>query len=116
MPVANGTSLCSDCDRKRLEERKKDRDYRKEYLDRSATEDKRLRRFYNSKEWRMTSRQYMVEKGHRCEECGSIGTDVHHMVPIQTSDGWKRRFDWDNLRLLCVRCHNKAHGREFGAR
>ncbi len=62
----------------------------------------------------MTSRQYAVSAGHKCEECGNIGTDVHHVVPIQTPEGWERRFDFTNLKLLCIRCHNKAHGRTFG--
>ena len=113
-PVAQGRSLCSECESKRLQERKEARDYRSEYLKRSESEDKRLRKFYKSKEWRNTSLAYQVSAGHRSEECGALGTDVHHVVPVQTPEGWKRRFDPSNLRLLCVGCHNRAHGRTFG--
>ena len=115
IPVANGVSLCDECNKKRLGKRNLSRDHHHEYVTRSQTEDKKYRKFYKSKEWQMTSRQYMVEKGHKCEKCGSLGTDVHHKQPIQTDEGWIKRFDFENLELLCVRCHNKAHGRTFGA-
>lgn len=116
IPVRTGVSLCRECEAKRLESRRQRRDYKSEYANRSQTEDKRFRQFYRSKEWHLTSRQYAVKAGHRCEECGGIGTDVHHIVPVQCDEGWKRRFDFDNLKLLCVRCHNEAHGRTFGHR
>lgn len=114
MPVAYGTSLCSECEQKRRKQARENRDYAKEYQKRYSEEDKTYRKFYKSKEWQMTSRAYSLEVGHKCEECGAIGTDVHHIAPIQTKEGWKKRFDFDNLRLLCVRCHNKEHNRVFG--
>lgn len=93
--------------------RKRDRDYKREYAERKETEDPSLRRFYRSKEWTMTSRRYAQSVGYRCEECGNWGTDVHHVVPIQEPEGWNRRFDESNLKMLCVSCHNAAHGRTF---
>ena len=98
---------------KKQAERTAQRDYKREYATRLDSEDPKYRRFYRSKEWEMTSKQKMVDAKHRCEECGKPGTDVHHVVPIQTDEGWKRRFDTTNLKLLCVRCHNSAHQR-FG--
>lgn len=114
-PVGNGSRLCAECADDARRSRQRKRDYKREYEVRKETEDPKYRRFYRSKEWQATSRQYMVEAGHKCEECGSIGTDVHHIAPIQTPEGWKLRFAWENLELLCVKCHNKRHQREFGA-
>lgn len=110
IPAGSGGSICEECAEK-ARRRERRRDYKKEYESRS--DDPKYRRFYRSKQWRMTSRLYAQQAGYRCEECGDIGTDVHHISPIQTEDGWSRRFDFSNLRLLCVRCHNDAHGRTF---
>ena len=112
-PVGNGDSLCSECAEEKKVSRKRDRDYKSEYEGRKSTEDPGYRRFYRSKEWQMTSRHYAHTVGYRCEECGSWGTDVHHVIPIQEPEGWERRFDETNLKMLCVSCHNKAHGRTF---
>ena len=114
MPVMGGATLCTECAEKDSKSRLRERDWTAEYAKRRKTEDAKCRRFYRSKEWTMLSRRYAHDMGYRCEECGGIGTDVHHVEPIQTPTGWERRFDRTNLRLLCVRCHNKAHGRTFG--
>lgn len=112
-PIGRGSGLCESCAAKRARDRSEKRDWAREYETRVNREDPRYRAFYRSKQWRMLSRSYAVEMGHKCEECGKFGTDVHHVVPIQTEEGWRRRFDRKNLRLLCVSCHNKAHGREW---
>lgn len=116
MPAAGGASRCAECTAKLASERQ--RDHAREYRTRRQHEDEcseRESRFYRSKEWRDDARAYAVSVGHRCEECGAVGTDTHHVVPIQTDEGWARRLDWSNYRYLCVPCHNKAHGR-FGFR
>ena len=112
-----GRSRCARCEAEycdlRAAERSKSRDGHAEYVRRKEREDPAMAAFYRSKWWRMLSRQYEVDAGHVCEECGAVGTDVHHVVPIDTPEGWARRLDPSNLKLLCVRCHNRAHGR-FG--
>lgn len=80
-----------------------------------AKQDKKYVRFYQSPEWRMLSAKMLQEKGYRCENCKQIATQVHHVVKIQIEEGWNRRFDVSNVKCLCGRCHNKAHGR-FGTR
>lgn len=110
---SRGRSLCAACEAKRRAESDARRDRSAEYAARAASEDPRYRSFYRSKQWRALSRQYAVDHHHRCERCGRVGTDVHHVEPIQTPAGWARRLDYGNLRLLCVGCHNKEHGR-FG--
>lgn len=126
MPVGNGASLCMECADADSKSRVHERDFKREYARRKDAEDARYRRFYRSKEWRMLSQRYAHDAGYRCEDCSGcpdapphgtcrqVGTDVHHIIPIQTPEGWARRFDPSNLMLLCVRKHNEAHGRTFG--
>lgn len=75
--------------------------------------DKKYLRFYNSPEWRRLSTQYMVDVSYKCEgkNCRRIATEVHHIVPIQTPEGWERRLDYTNLKAVCTDCHNKEHNR-----
>lgn len=46
-----------------------------------------------------------------CEANGIIteGNTVHHIVEVK--DDWNKRFDWDNLQVVCKECHNRIHGR-----
>lgn len=76
--------------------------------------DPKYSRFYASTDWKRLSRSKMQEAGYRCEECGGLAVEVHHVEPIQTESGWERRLDWNNLKALCLGCHNKAHGRFIG--
>lgn len=50
--------------------------------------------------------QILVERGNRCESCGS--TDklaIHHIIPV--SEGGSN--DDDNLKVLCSNCHDLVH-------
>ena len=114
MPVGRGDTYCPSCSAEYRRERYGARDWHREYVERRQREDPKYRQFYRSREWRMTALQYAVDHGHKCERCGKVGTDVHHIVPVQTPEGWAMRFDPENLCLLCVSCHNIAHGRQFG--
>ena len=71
--------------------------------------------FYRSAVWRRTSTAKLSAAGYKCEAqlpgCTGLATDVHHIKPIQTPEGWNLRLDWDNLEAVCVRCHNKRHRR-----
>ena len=76
--------------------------------------DPKYGRFYNSIEWRTLSRRRLQDDRYRCVMCGGIASEVDHILPIQTDDGWKRRLDITNTRSLCLDCHNKRHER-FGS-
>ena len=73
--------------------------------------DKKYIRFYNSSEWRILSNKYLSDHGYKCGTCGKFATEVHHIKPIQTDEGWTRRLDYNNLICQCVECHNKKHNR-----
>lgn len=84
---------------------------REEYKRYNKRRDPKYTQFYNGVGWRTLSARYTQDKGYRCELCGQVGTEVHHVQPIQTPEGWERRLDYDNLELLCIVCHNKRHDR-----
>lgn len=77
----------------------------------NSRRDPKYVRFYRSKPWRMLSARYMQDHAWTCERCGGLAVEVHHMQPIQTPEGWERRFDVTNLMAVCVDCHNKEHNR-----
>lgn len=68
-------------------------------------------RFYNSKGWRSLAAARLQHDGYKCKICGQYATEIDHIIPIQTPEGWARRYDWDNLQSLCTQCHNKKHDR-----
>lgn len=111
--IPYGSTYCSECkpiveaerEARQLEsKRESDKRYNK-------TRDPKYTRFYNSTEWRVLSAKYTQDKGYRCEACSGIATQVHHKKPIQTPDGWELRLDYNNLELLCTKCHNERHER-----
>lgn len=77
----------------------------------NETRDPKYGRFYNSNEWRILSRKRIQDDGYRCVKCGKIATEVDHIKPIQTHEGWELRLDYDNLQSLCIECHNMKHDR-----
>lgn len=77
----------------------------------NKTRDPKYGRFYNSKEWRVLSRVRLQEDGYRCVKCGAIASEVDHIKPIQTPEGWELRLDKSNLQSLCINCHNAKHER-----
>ena len=77
----------------------------------NKTRDPKYGRFYNSGEWRVLSRARLQGDGYRCVKCGAIASEVDHIKPIQTPEGWEHRLDYDNLQSLCLDCHNAKHDR-----
>lgn len=73
--------------------------------------DPKYGRFYNSADWRILSRTRLQDDGYKCVKCGKIASEVDHIKPIQTPEGWDHRLDYDNLQSLCLDCHNKKHDR-----
>ena len=115
--IQYGGTYCQGC-RVVVEEEREKR--RQESIKRSnkkynKTRDPKYTKFYNSRDWRTLSQVYAQAKGFRCESCGQVASEVHHVKAIQTDDGWNRRLDYDNLELLCKSCHNDRHDR-FKAR
>lgn len=72
-----------------------------------------IERFYKSDEWKIARAIKIASTGGRCEKCGAIGTEVHHIIhlsPDNINDP-SITVNQENLMLLCNDCHNKEHGR-----
>lgn len=77
------------------------------------------REFYSSNAWRECRENYRKSVGNLCENClrsGLIepGIEVHHIKKLTPENIGDPRITlcWDNLELLCDRCHKLAHKRK----
>lgn len=111
--IAYGRPHCPACAEAAEAERAVRTAKRKRMNDRAYNRrrDPKYARFYASAEWRRLSQAKMSDAGYKCEGCGRIAAEVHHIVPVQTPEGWDLRLAWDNLEAVCVKCHNRRHGR-----
>ena len=73
--------------------------------------DPKYLRFYNSIEWRTLSRKRLQDDCYKCVKCNKIASEVDHIIPIQTPEGWELRLDYSNTQSLCLDCHNDKHDR-----
>lgn len=107
--IPYGQSYCDKClpiveAQREQNKRASDKRYNK-------SRDRKYIQFYNGKDWRVLSRTRLQYDGYKCVECGAIASEVDHIIPIQTPQGWELRLDFDNTRSLCTKCHNKKHKR-----
>lgn len=111
--IPYGHTYCSKCEIivNEIKEQKQKEYKRKCNRRYNKKRDPKYIRFYRSMDWKRLSAKYMQDKGYRCEECGAIATEVHHKIAIQTEQGWDMRLDYNNLELVCIKCHNKRHNR-----
>jgi len=77
--------------------------------------------FYKTKAWQHCREAYARSQGYLCEEClkrgvASYGDIVHHKrhVDINTVMDPTVTLAFDNLELLCRKCHATAHGEMYG--
>ena len=65
------------------------------------------RKFYNSSAWIKTAKAYKLSKFGICENCGEVGEEVHHIIPLTPNNinDPNITLNWDNLMLLCRSCH-----------
>ena len=75
-----------------------------------------IQRFYRSDTWKIARAIKIANACGVCEECGAIGTEVHHIIHLTPENVTDPSIatNQDNLKLLCNECHNKAHGRFEG--
>lgn len=75
-----------------------------------------IRRFYRSDKWKIARAMKIAEAGGRCEKCGAVGTEVHHIIHLTSENvvDPEISLNQENLMLLCNECHNKVHGRFEG--
>ena len=83
-----------------------------------AKQDIAIQRFYRSDAWKIARAIKIANVCGVCEECGAVGTEVHHIIyltPENVTDP-SVATNQENLKLLCNECHNKVHGRFEGRR
>lgn len=118
-----GVSYCEACkpiaDAQAQEAKERRRAYKQAQYNRQYNKrrDPKYGKFYNSGDWRLTSKAKLQACGYRCEAklegCTRLAVEVHHIQPLKTPEGWERRLDWDNLMGVCIGCHNILDGKTF---
>ena len=97
-------TYCSDCQPIAEAQAEEAKAKRNRYYD-SKLRDKQSTAFYNSKAWIMLSRTRLQRDEYKCQVCGEIATEVHHIISIKKA--WNKRYEIDNLMSICTACHNK---------
>ena len=72
-----------------------------------------INRFYRSATWQQARLIKITSVNGRCEKCGGVGEEVHHIIHVTSSNvnDLNVTLNQDNLILLCKDCHNKEHKR-----
>jgi 5-methylcytosine-specific restriction endonuclease McrA len=72
--------------------------------------------FYNSAGWRNLTHKIRATRNNECELCksrGKVGLDFgrglicHHINPLRTFPQFA--YDENNIKLLCLPCHDETH-------
>ncbi len=73
--------------------------------------DPEIKAFYQSQVWKQVREAYVKAAFGICENCGAHGEIVHHRHPITTDNvhDVSITIDFQNLELLCRRCHRLRH-------
>ena len=91
----------------------KERNLKKKTQRYNSRRDSKYLTFYRSKDWKRQSRAKLESVGYKCEaklsRCQTYAVETHHIIPIQTPEGWDKRLEWDNLEAVCTACHNLRH-------
>jgi 5-methylcytosine-specific restriction endonuclease McrA len=67
-----------------------------------AAEVRKTRR-ESTRRWRKRRAEVLARAAGRCERCGAVATDAHHVVPVVKGG------DDSTLMALCEDCHAQAH-------
>lgn len=72
-----------------------------------------INRFYRSDAWQQARLIKITTANGRCERCGGVGEEVHHIVYVTPNNvkDLNITLNQDNLILLCKDCHNNEHAR-----
>jgi len=92
---------------------KRKRPWRRQRIRRNSYARSEFDKFYNSKGWRILSRQER-SKNRRCCNCNKLYPDISnlvldHIIPISLGGS---KYDRRNHEVLCHSCHNKKSGKE----
>lgn len=67
-----------------------------------------IKKFYHSKRWKQVRQIVLLKYNGRCCECGKVGSEVHHKIPLTVKNVSNPvvALGIENLELLCSECHN----------
>ena len=113
-PIKYPNRFCSDCNEIYKEEEENNIRLRNKRY--NQTRDKKYLIFYKSIDWNLLKNKKLQDTKYKCERCQELGkhtlaAEVHHLKPIQTEEGWELRLDYNNLKSVCIECHNWYHKR-----
>lgn len=88
-PITHPATYCSNClpiieEKRQVLLRERENRYNKK-------RDPKYKTFYNSNDWKLLKDKKMMDEQYRCERCPKLATEVHHIKPIQTKEGWTLR-------------------------
>ena len=68
--------------------------------------------FYKSVAWLRCRAAYITSVYGLCERCHEPGLILHHKTELTATNikDQEVTLNWDNLELLCLKCHNLEHG------
>lgn len=74
---------------------------------------KSIKPFYDSQKWKIVRQQKMLSANYRCEKCGQVAEEVHHIIEINeiNINDTNITLNENNLLALCKNCHNQKHDR-----
>lgn len=93
--------------------------YGKSKVYNSHNKDAKAKKFYNSKEWKLTRKKVIIRDNGFCQICLKrdpdlyrLGNYVHHILSL--ADNPELALEMSNLILLCADCHNEMHPEKGG--
>ena len=63
-------------------------------------------RIYGLRRWKLLRRAILNASNWRCEVCGALAIEVHHIQPIRNGGA---PFDAANCEAICRACHLSEH-------
>ena len=113
-PIKYPNRYCSSCYEIYKEEEEQNEKLRNRRYNQNR--DKKYIRFYQSLDWNILKNKKLQDTQYKCERCKELGrnrlaAEVHHLKAIQTDEGWELRLDYNNLKSVCIDCHNWYHKR-----
>ena len=106
-------SKCTNCGKKISYRQRFCEECHKEYLKiKEQYKDENIKRFRNSKWWKIKAKQIMKDSHYQCQLCkyegrNTVAEEVHHIIPLSVD--FEKRLDDNNLIALCELCHDEVH-------
>lgn len=69
------------------------------------------KRLLQTQEWEDFRKAVLAHYGSKCQKCGATrNLQVHHKAYRNSADKLPWAYFYEDLQVLCEKCHNEAHG------